>query len=126
MSLEWWSWPAERPPTVPGEPRDSATGAPPDVAEIGHVWLGASHLRTVVSTGATLLMMGHAFETWRVHRLILKTDVRNARSRAAIERVGGRFEGVLRAHLPAADGGIRDTAMYSVLPLGVAGHQSPA
>jgi RimJ/RimL family protein N-acetyltransferase len=69
-----------------------------------------------VNTAACLLMMAHAFDAWRVHRLTLKTDVRNHRSRAAIERLGGQFEGVLRSHLPAADGIVRDTAMYSVLP----------
>ena len=57
-----------------------------------------------------------AFETWKVHRLVLKTDERNARSRAAILRLGGQFEGILRAHLPAADGVIRNTAMFSILP----------
>ncbi|MGA1766718.1 MAG: GNAT family N-acetyltransferase, partial [Ilumatobacteraceae bacterium] len=44
-----------------------------------------------------------------------KTDVRNAKSRANIERVGARLDGVLRAHMPASDGGIRDTAVYSLL-----------
>jgi RimJ/RimL family protein N-acetyltransferase len=115
MSLEWWSWPPGAVQT-PGEPRRADRGDPPDVVEIGHVWLAASSLRTAVNTAACLLMMAHAFDTWRVHRLTLKTDVRNHRSRAAIERLGGQFEGVLRAHLPAADGIVRDTAMYSVLP----------
>jgi RimJ/RimL family protein N-acetyltransferase len=61
------------------------------------------------------MMMHHAFEVWRVHRLVLKTDARNERSRAAILRLGGHFEGVLRAHLPAADGRVRDTAMFSII-----------
>jgi RimJ/RimL family protein N-acetyltransferase len=115
MNLEWWSWPPGAVQT-PGEPRRADRGDPPDVVEIGHVWLAASSLRTAVNTAACLLMMAHAFEAWRVHRLTLKTDVRNHRSRAAIERLGGQFEGVLRSHLPAADGIVRDTAMYSVLP----------
>ena len=67
------------------------------------------------STAACVLLMTHAFESWRVHRLTLKTDARNLRSRAAILRLGGQFEGILRAHLPAADGQIRDTAMFSVV-----------
>jgi hypothetical protein len=49
----------------------------------------------------------------------LKTDARNVRSRAAIERVGGRFEGVLRSWsrswAPGEDGLLRDSAMYSVI-----------
>jgi hypothetical protein len=47
--------------------------------------------------------MTHAFETLRVLRVCLHTDARNQRSRAAIERIGGRFEGILRAHRMVAD-----------------------
>jgi len=115
MNLEWWSWPpgAIR---VAGEPRRAQSGDAPDVVEIGHAWLAASAVRTAVNTAACLLMLAHAFDVWRVHRVTLKTDARNARSRAAIARIGARLEGILRSHLPAADGIIRDTAMYSLLP----------
>jgi RimJ/RimL family protein N-acetyltransferase len=114
MSLEWWTWPPG-PISVAGEPRRADAGEPPDVAEIGHAWLVPSAQRTAVFTASALHLLAHAFDTWRVHRLVLKTDARNARSRAAIERLGGRFEGVLRAHLPAADGRVRDTAMFSIV-----------
>jgi N-acetyltransferase len=114
MNLEWWSWPPG-PVSVAGEPRRAAAGDPPDVAELGHGWLEPSAQRTAIFTAASLLLLGHALDTWRVHRLVLKTDARNARSRAAIERLGGRFEGILRAHLPAADGVVRDTAMFSIV-----------
>ncbi|HEV3031041.1 MAG TPA: GNAT family protein [Polyangia bacterium] len=114
MSLEWWTWPPG-PISVAGEPRRADAGDPPDVAEIGHAWLAPSAQRTGVFTASALHLLAHAFDTWRVHRLVLKTDVRNARSRAAIERLGGRLEGVLRAHLPAADGRVRDTAMFSIV-----------
>jgi N-acetyltransferase len=114
MSLEWWTWPAG-PISVAGEPRQAAAGDPPDVAEIGHAWLEPSAQRTAVFTATALLLATHAFETWRIHRLVLRTDARNARSRAAIERLGGRFEGILRSHLPAADGIVRDTAMFSIV-----------
>jgi N-acetyltransferase len=93
------------------------TTGPPDVAEVGNTWLAASAQRTVVNTEAKLLMLTHAFEVWGVHRLFLKTDVRNGQSRVAIERLGARFEGVLRANMPSwADGSVRDTAYYSILP----------
>ena len=114
MTLEWWSWPPG-PIHVTGEPRRADAGDPPDAVEIGHTWLAASAQRTEVNTAAKLLLMTHAFEVWRVHRLTLKTDARNERSRAAIVRVGGHFEGVLRAYQPAADGIVRDTAMFSVI-----------
>lgn len=89
-------------------------GDSPTVAEIGHTWYAASAQRTAVNTDCKLLLLGHAFETWGAIRVSLKTDARNARSRAAIERIGGRFEGVRRAHMKAADGGVRDTAYYSI------------
>jgi RimJ/RimL family protein N-acetyltransferase len=114
MNLEWWTWPAG-PISVSSEPRAATAGDPPDVAELGHAWLKPSAQRTAIFTAASLLLLTHAFETWRVHRLVLKTDARNDRSRAAIARLGGRLEGILRSHLPAADGVIRDTAMFSIV-----------
>jgi RimJ/RimL family protein N-acetyltransferase len=60
-------------------------------------------------------MLGHAFETWQVHRVSLMTDARNERSRNAIMRLGARFDGVIRAQRPASDGRIRDTAAFSIL-----------
>jgi len=102
MDLQYWAV-DDRPPGVPV------------VAEIGATWLAPSAQRTPVNTEAKYLMLGHAFETWRVQRVSLKTDARNARSRAAIERIGARFDGVLRRFNPAADAGLRDAAFFSIL-----------
>jgi RimJ/RimL family protein N-acetyltransferase len=90
-------------------------GESPTVAEIGSTWYAASAQRTAVNTECKLLMLRHAFEHWRVLRVTLKTDARNARSRAAIERIGARFEGVRRVHVPASDGTLRDSAYYSII-----------
>ncbi len=60
-------------------------------------------------------MLTHAFDAWGVLRVTLKTDARNTRSRRAIERIGGRFEGIRRAHARALDGAVRDTAYYSIV-----------
>lgn len=87
----------------------------PQVAEIGSTWYAAAYQRTGVNTECKLLMLRHAFETWRATRVTLKTDARNKASRAAIERLGARFEGVRRAHGPAQDGIVRDTACFSVI-----------
>lgn len=97
-----------------GGPPTGASG-PPKTAEIGGTWLAASAQRTAVNTEAKLLMLGHAFETWEAERITLKTDARNARSRAAIERLGAHFEGIRRAHVPASDGTVRSSAYYSIL-----------
>jgi len=83
--------------------------------EIGYTWLSPSAVRTAANSESKLLMMTHAFETWRVLRVCLHTDVRNTRSRAAIERIGGKLEGILRAHRMAADFIPRDSARYSII-----------
>jgi RimJ/RimL family protein N-acetyltransferase len=60
-------------------------------------------------------MLTHAFEVWKVLRVCFHTDVRNQRSRAALERIGGQFEGILRAHRMAADYIPRDSVRYSIV-----------
>ena len=67
-----------------------------DAVEVGFTWLARSTQGTGVNAEAKLLLFRHAFEVWGVQRVDLKTDARNSRSRAAIESVGARFEGVLR------------------------------
>jgi len=109
LDLDDWD-PARR----VGGPPQGAVGTP-CTAEIGATWLAASVQRTAVNTEAKLLMLRHAFDTWDAERITFKTDARNARSRAAIERVGAQFEGIRRAHVRASDGGIRDTAYYSIV-----------
>jgi RimJ/RimL family protein N-acetyltransferase len=106
LSIEHWTFPGAPPEPVP---------AGPDVVEIGFTWYAERAQRTPLNTQAKLLLCTHAFETWRVRRVMWKTDARNARSRAAIERLGARLDGILRAHRPASDGGVRDSAFYSML-----------
>ena len=105
-NIERWAWP-------PGHPRHGRQA--PDACEIGYTWLNRSAIRTPANTEAKFLMLTHAFEMWQVLRVCLHTDVRNQRSRAAIERIGGKFEGILRAHRMAADFTPRDSARYSIV-----------
>ena len=114
LDLEVFQDPAPWPPGigVGGAPSDDN---PPSVAEIGSTWYAASAQRTAINTECKLLLLTHAFETWRSLRVTLKTDARNAASRAAIERIGGRFEGVRRVHTVATDGSLRDTAYFSIV-----------
>ena len=87
----------------------------PDACEIGYTWLTSTALRSSTNTETKLLMLTHVFETWGVLRVCLHTDVRNFRSRAAIERIVGKYEGILRAHRMAADFTARDSVPYSIL-----------
>lgn len=108
MSAEYWLSPD-------GKPSDSVR---PNAIEIGSTWLSKSAQRTFVNTEAKLLMMSYAFEQLDVDRLFFKTDARNAASRANIERVGAKFEGILRHNMYSTDGandGYRDSAYYSLL-----------
>jgi N-acetyltransferase len=106
LDIQQWRWPA-------GSPLQRADE--PDAVEIGATWLAASAQRTRCNTEAKCLLLGHAFDVWRVHRVCLKTDQRNAKSRQAIERLGAVFEGVRRSDMPAQDGSVRSSAYYSIV-----------
>ena len=84
-------------------------------AEIGFTWLGKPYQRTALNTEAKLLMLTHAFETWGCIRVEFKADARNEPSRAAMERIGAKYEGTLRAHMLIDNGRIRDSVYYSIL-----------
>ena len=106
FDLGRWAWPAGHPQALRG-------GA--DNCEIGYTWLAPAAIRTPVNTEAKYLMLRHAFERWGVHGVCFHTDARNARSREALERIGAKFEGILRAHRLAVDLQPRDSARYSVI-----------
>lgn len=83
--------------------------------EIGGTWYARSVWRTAANTEAKLLLLTHAFEDLGMGRVYWKTDARNERSRAAIERLGARYEGTLRRHRLRPDGTWRDSAYFSML-----------
>jgi len=105
-NMERWWWPT-------GHPRYGSQV--PDVCEIGYTWLTRSAIRTAANTEAKLLMLTHAFEGWHVLRVCFHTDARNRRSRAALDRIGGKIEGILRAHRMASDHTARDSVRYSIV-----------
>ncbi|MHB8425071.1 MAG: GNAT family N-acetyltransferase [Gammaproteobacteria bacterium] len=83
--------------------------------EIGWTWVGVPWQRTAVNTEAKYLMFCHAFETLGCQRVELKTDALNSRSRQAILRLGAKEEGILRKHMVAYSGRVRDTVYFSIL-----------
>jgi RimJ/RimL family protein N-acetyltransferase len=83
--------------------------------EVGHTWVGASHRRTAANTEAKRLLLAHAFEAMGAQRIQLKCDERNARSAAAIARIGGVREGVIRSLLILPDGHRRNAILFSIL-----------
>ena len=83
--------------------------------EIGWTWLGQEWQRTWVNTEAKLLLLTHAFERLGCVRVEFKTDARNLRSQAALERIGATREGELRQHMIVQGGHLRDSVFYSIL-----------
>lgn len=105
-NIEYWQWPA-------GHARHENPN--PDVCEIGYTWYTRAAIRSGANTEAKFLMFAHAFEVWNALRVCLHTDSRNLRSQAAMERLGCKREGVLRAHKMAADYTSRDSIRYSIV-----------
>jgi N-acetyltransferase len=102
FDLGYWAWPGGR------------HRAGPDACEIGYTWLSPKAIRTGANTEMKRLMLAHAFEVWQVQSVCLHTDARNQRSRDAMQRIGARYEGILRAHRLDADGKPRDSARFSI------------
>lgn len=82
--------------------------------EIGTTWYHPSVWASTVNPECKLLLMQHAFEVLRFNRVEFKTDARNARSRAAILKLGAKQEGIFRKHMVLPDGRIRDSVWFSV------------
>ncbi|VEG57648.1 N-acetyltransferase GCN5 [Mycolicibacterium aurum] len=85
--------------------------------EIGNTWYVAAARRTAVNTECKLLMLGHAFGELGCIAVEFRTHFFNAASRAAIERLGAKLDGVLRSHQLLPDGSRRDTVVYSILDI---------
>ena len=83
--------------------------------EIGWTWLSPAAWGTAANAETKLLLMEHAFERLGCIRVEFKTDALNERSRAALESIGARFEGIHRRHMLVRGGELRDSAWYSVI-----------
>ena len=83
--------------------------------EIGHTWHARRVQRTTVNTECKLLLLTHAFETLRCIAVEFRTHWFNHASRAAIERLGAKQDGILRNHHMTADGVKRDTVVFSII-----------
>ena len=82
--------------------------------EIGSTWTALRMQRTPLNTECKWLLLRHAFEALDCIAVEFRTHRLNMQSRRAIERLGAQLDGVLRAHQRAADGSLRDTAVYSI------------
>jgi RimJ/RimL family protein N-acetyltransferase len=83
--------------------------------EIGWTWLHPDYWGTSINLECKLLLLTYCFEELKAKRVQLKTDENNIRSRKAIEKIGGVFEGILRNDLIRDNGTNRNSAYYSII-----------
>ncbi len=83
--------------------------------EIGSTWYRRRVQRSAINTESKLLLLTHAFERLHCIAVEFRTHFFNRQSRAGIERLGARLDGVLRQHQIARNGTLRDTCVYSIL-----------
>lgn len=83
--------------------------------EIGSTWNAESAQGSGTNAESKLLLLAHAFEVWDCPAVEFRTSWHNRQSRAAIEKLGAKLDGVLRQHTRTSDGSLRDTCVYSVV-----------
>ena len=83
--------------------------------EIGTTFYAKKYWRSFVNSECKLMLLTEAFEVQKLHRVTLKTDGKNERSKSAISRIGATYEGALRENMQRPDGSWRDTAYFSIL-----------
>ena len=83
--------------------------------EIGWTWYDKNYWATGYNTECKYLLLTHCFETLKTIRVQLKTWDKNMRSRGAIQKIGGRFEGILRIERIRYTGEIRHTVVFSII-----------
>ena len=83
--------------------------------QLGYTWYGKNFQRTGLNRHCKLLLLTYVFEEWGMERLEFRADANNARSIAAMKAIGCVEEGILRNHMPTANGGRRDNIILSIL-----------
>ena len=83
--------------------------------EIGTTWLHPAHWGTAINLECKLMLLTFCFETLGTLRVQLKTDENNTRSRKAIEKIGGKFEGIIRNDMLRDNNTSRNSALYSII-----------
>jgi len=83
--------------------------------EIGWSWIIEKYWGTTVNPECKLLLLTYCFDVLKARRVQIKTDQNNIRSRKAIEKIGGQFEGILRKDRIKDDGTSRSAAYYSII-----------
>ncbi len=83
--------------------------------EIGSTWYAARVQRTPLNTQCKLLLLAHAFDKLDCIAVEFRTHFFNQQSRRGIERLGAKYDGIIRNHQIAPNGTLRDTVVYSII-----------
>ena len=83
--------------------------------EIGSTWYAKRVQRSALNTQCKLLLLSHAFEMLDCIAVEFRTHFFNHQSRRGIERLGAKQDGILRSHMIAPNGTLRDTVVYSII-----------
>lgn len=83
--------------------------------QLGYTWYGKDFQQTGLNRHCKLLLLTYVFEEWGLERLEFRADANNAKSIAAMKAIGCLEEGILRNHMPTAQGGRRDSIVLSIL-----------
>lgn len=100
---------------VIGSTRFCNIDSPNNRVEIGYTWYSRSYQRSSFNTECKILLLSHAFETLNAIAVEFRTSWHNQASRSAIARLGAKQDGVLRNHQKLANGGYRDTVVFSII-----------
>lgn len=82
---------------------------------LGYTWYGRAYQGSGLNRHCKYLLLHLAFDRLGAERVEFRADARNSRSIAAMKSLGCTPEGVLRSHMPGADGLRRDSALFSIL-----------
>lgn len=83
--------------------------------EIGSTWYRKGVQRSELNTQCKILLLTHAFEALNCIAVEFRTHFFNHQSRAGIERLGAKLDGILRSHQLGSNGTLRDTCVYSIV-----------
>ena len=84
--------------------------------QLGYTWYGSAFRGTGLNKHCKFLLLQFAFETLGMERVEFRADNNNERSIAAMKSIGCKVEGVLRSHMPTANGNVRrDSIVLSIL-----------
>jgi RimJ/RimL family protein N-acetyltransferase len=83
--------------------------------QLGYTWYGKKFQGTGINLHCKYLMLSFAFDTLQFERVEARADILNARSIAALKKIGFITEGILRNNAVSANGTRRDSMVLSIL-----------